>query len=127
AALDFVAVVARVVPERVELLLGDELGREELVDEGDVVVERADLEDLLAAEPGAPVPVAARLEAVALLPLLAELPLVPALLDVPEELDADLVGVQPARAGLEDGGAPLGVLDDLSVVADLLGHRLRVP
>src|ERR1044071_8454735 len=60
-------------PERVELLLDAELEREELVDERDVVVELADLEQPLAPEPGPAIPVALLLHRVALVPLLAEL------------------------------------------------------
>jgi hypothetical protein len=61
--------------EELDLLVDDELGGEELVDEGDVVVERAHLEDLLAAEAERGVPVALLVEIVAVLPLLAERPL----------------------------------------------------
>src|SRR5262245_63823346 len=78
-ALDLVAIVPLVVAERVQLLLDHEFRSEELVDERDVVVERADLEDLLAAEAGAPIPMTARFERVAVFPFLAELALVPAL------------------------------------------------
>ena len=78
-------------------MVDDELGRQELVDERDIVVERANLEELLPAEAGALVPVPAGLQVVALLPLLAEAAAVPAVLDVPEQLDAELVRVQTSR------------------------------
>src|SRR6476619_707460 len=58
AAHDLPVAAALGEPERVELLLDAELEREELVDERDVVVELADLEDLAAAEAEPPIPVA---------------------------------------------------------------------
>ena len=74
------------------ILLSDhEVGRQELVDEGDVVVEGAHLEELLAAHAEAHVPAPLGVEVVALLPFAAELPLVPAVLDVAVRLDAELV------------------------------------
>src|SRR5207237_7249592 len=75
AAHDLPVAAALGEPERIELLFDAELEREELVDERDVVVELADLEHALAAEPGAPVPVALEVHLIALVPLLAELPL----------------------------------------------------
>src|SRR5207253_1081631 len=80
----------------VELVFFDELGGHELVDEVDVVVDAADLEDLLAAQAEALVTALFLAEVVGLLVLLAELALVPAVLDVAEELDADLVRVEAA-------------------------------
>src|SRR5690606_26812344 len=74
-----------------QLLFDAEFRRQEGVDEGDVVVVAADLEDLLPPLAGLPIPVAALLVGVALLPLLAEAPLVPAVLDVAEQLDPELV------------------------------------
>src|SRR5712664_1238213 len=65
-----------------QLLLHREVGGEELVDEGDVVVVLAHLEDLLAAQAQLLVPRAAGAQVVALVVLLAEPALVPALLDV---------------------------------------------
>src|SRR5437764_14641178 len=79
AAHDLPVAAALGEPERVELLLDAELEREELVDERDVVVELADLEQALSAQPGAAVPVALLVHRVALLPLLAELAAVPAI------------------------------------------------
>src|SRR5262249_53357476 len=105
AAHDLPVARALLETERVELLLDAELEGEELVEERDVIVEPADLEDLLAAEARAQVPVTLLLHRVALVPLLAELALVPALLDVAIELDAELVRVQAARRGREHARA----------------------
>ena len=71
-----------------QVVLHAELGGQESVDEGDVVVDPPHLEDLLPAQAELPVPVAPLLQVVALLVLLAELPGVPTVLDVPKELDA---------------------------------------
>ena len=106
-------------PKREELVLDRELRRQELVDEGDVVVERAHLEDLFAPEPEPQIPVPLRVEVVALLPLAPELPLVPALLDVAVELDAELVRVEPPAARRHDARVVVGVVDDLAPVADV--------
>src|SRR5205085_309525 len=110
-----------------ELVLANELRRQELVDEGDVVVERADLEDLLFAEAQAKVPVLLRLEVVALLPLLAELAAIPALFDVTKELDAELVRVEATPGGREHARGVVRVVDDLARIEDPLGHESRVP
>src|SRR5438132_2286769 len=69
-----------------ELLLGGEVGGEELVDEGDVVVVSADFEDLLATEAELLVPGSAGAKIVALVVFLTEPTLVPALLDMTPEL-----------------------------------------
>src|SRR5262249_14208383 len=87
-AVDLPVAGALVEAERVELLIDAELHGEELVDEGDVVVELPDLEDLAAAEPEAAIPVLLGRHVLAVVPLLAEAALVPAVLDVAEELDA---------------------------------------
>jgi len=60
-----------------QLLLDRELRRQELVDEGDVVVVLADLEDLLPPEPRVGVPLLARDHVVALVVRLAESAAVP--------------------------------------------------
>ena len=119
ARLDLVALVAVRPREAEQLVVAAEVGREELVDERDVVVERAHLEDLLLAEAEPQVPVLLRVEVVAVLPLLAELPLVPALLDVAIELDAELVRVEPPAARREHAGVVVGVVDDLRRIEDL--------
>ena len=93
AAHDDVAARARVVAVDVELEALAELLGHEGVDEGDVVVDLPHLEDLLPAQAELAVPAALGLEVVALVVVLAELALVPAVLDLAEELDADLVGV----------------------------------
>src|SRR3954447_11469207 len=78
AALDLVRLVLVVVLEAEHLVASAEVGRQERVDEGDVGVEPADLEDLLPAQADLLVPPAAHLVVVALLVLGPELPLVPA-------------------------------------------------
>src|SRR3569832_785993 len=97
AAHDLPVARALLEAERIELLVDTELEREELVEERDVVVELADLEQLLAAEPGAALPVLLEIHRVALVPLFTELALVPAVLDVAEQLDAELVRIELAR------------------------------
>ena len=79
-------------------MLAAEIERQELVDERQVVVDAADLEDLLPAQAQLRVPVAAWRIVVALVVFLAEAAAVPAVLDVAIELDAELVGIQPRRA-----------------------------
>src|SRR5438045_9738637 len=86
ARVDLVVAAAVVDREGEELVPLAEVGGEVLVDEGDVVVELAHLEDLLAPEAEALVPDAALVEALALVPLASEPPLVPALLDVAQKL-----------------------------------------
>jgi hypothetical protein len=88
AALDDVGVAVGLVAKREQLVLAAELQREELVDERQIVVDPADLKDLLAAKPSACIPAAAPFEIIALFPLLAELALVPAVFDMAEQLDA---------------------------------------
>ena len=88
----------RVAAVLVELVALDELLGQELVDEVDVVVDAADLEDLLAALAEALVPAFLAAEVVGLLVFLAEAALVPAVFDVAEEFDADLVRIEVARA-----------------------------
>src|SRR5262249_57143396 len=98
-ALDLVRLVLVVVLVAKELVAAAEVGGQEGVDEGDVGVEPPDLEDLPAAQAELLVPPAAGLLVVALLPLGPELTLVPPLLDVAEQLDPELVRVEPAGRG----------------------------
>src|SRR5215471_10008407 len=113
ARIDLVPLVAVRPAEAEELVLAAEFGREKLVDERDVAVEGAHLEDLAPPEAEPKIPVLLRLERIALLPLTPELPLVPPLLDVPEELDPELVGIEPPARGGENAGVVVGVVDDL--------------
>ena len=95
---------ARIVAVVVELLILGELRREELVEEGHVVVQRADLEDLL--PPRGPLSDDGPLGLLVLAPFTAGGHVVtgfvlrsvaagvPSLLDVAQQLHADLVGVQ---------------------------------
>src|SRR5712664_1333114 len=110
-----------------QLLLHREVGGEELVDEGHVVVVLAHLEDLLPAQAQLLVPSAAGAQVVALVVLLAEPALVPALLDVAPELDAQLVRVDGARARSHGSGVVVGVVDDLAVLECASGHDGGVP
>ena len=93
AGLDLELPRATVLPEGEELLLSAKVEGEELVDEGDVVIEPPHLEDLLAPLAQLEVPLRLRLEVVALLPLGPKAAHVPAPLEVAEQLDADLVRV----------------------------------
>ena len=64
---------------------------------------------------------------VAVVPLRAELALVPAFLDVAEQFDAELVGVQPLRAHGHRAGVMVGIVDDLGVGQAVLRHDRGVP
>src|SRR5262249_27117060 len=80
ARLDHVLPGLLLEGEAEELVLPAELGGEERVDEGNIVVDAANLEDFLPPQAELPVPGALLLLVVALLPLLAELAGVPAVL-----------------------------------------------
>src|SRR6185312_10083302 len=110
-----------------ELVRAAELLGEELVYEGDVVVELAHLEDLLLAEPEAAIPALARRHVSALVPLFSELPLVPALFDVPVQFDAELVRIELPRRRRGHARGVVGVIDDLRGPQRALRHDLRVP
>src|SRR5438477_2861381 len=127
AVEDLPAVALLVEPVDEELLLGGEVGGEELVDEGDVVVVLAHLEDLLPAEPQLLVPGAPGAEVVALVILFTESPFVPAVLDVAPQFDAELVGIDGAGARSHRAAVMVGVVDDLMILERLLGHDRRVP
>src|SRR6185369_15884735 len=86
----------------VHLVALDKLLGQELVDEGDVVVDAADLEDLLATLQGLVVEGGLVADGFDVLPARAVLALVPAALDVLEELDADFVGVEAAGGHVDD-------------------------
>ena len=113
AALDLVSLVLIVVLVAEELVAAAEVGRQEGIDERHVVVDPPDLEDLLAAQAELLVPAGGAVVVVALVLLGAELPLVPALLDVAEQLDAELVGIEPAGLGRHRPRVVVGVVDQL--------------
>lgn len=96
-------------------LLGGELGVEKVVEEGDVVVRGALLEELLAAEPGAGIPACALVRALALGPISSEAARVPGPFDMPPELDAELVGVELAGTGRGRAAVVVAIVDDLVV------------
>src|SRR5262249_13149817 len=97
AALDLVHLALVVVPVAEHLVAPAEVRGEELVDEGHVVVDPPDLDDLLTAQAELLVPVPPDVVVVALLPLGAELTPVPPLLYVAQQFDAHLVRIKPAR------------------------------
>ena len=82
--------------EREHPVLPAEVLGEEVVDERDVVVHLPHLEDLVTPLAELQVPVLLFQDVGAFLVLLAETPLVPAILDVTEQLEAQLVGVEAA-------------------------------
>src|ERR671937_1239989 len=110
-----------------ELLLGGEVGGEELVDEGDVVVVLADFEDLLAAQAELLVPGAAGAQVVGLVVFLAEAATVPAVLDETPELDPELVRIDGAGARPHGARVVVCVVDDLAVLEGAGRHDRRVP
>ena len=119
--LDHVVPGLLLIGEREQLVLRAELRRQERVDEGDVVVDAADLEDLLPPQaellvPGSLASPGRRSSSHSL----PNLPLVPALLDVAKQLDAELVGVEPAAERGHGAGVVVGVVDDLRRLQDLL-------
>src|SRR5690606_11269980 len=127
AAEDLPRLVFVIVTVDEELVLQAELRREELVDERDVVVEPADLEDLLPAQAEFEVPALLLRQRIALLPFLAEAPLVPPILDVAEELEAELVGIESAGTHGDGAGMAVGVVDELGGVEGAGGHDGGVP
>src|SRR5439155_18086253 len=110
-----------------QLLLGGEIGSEELVDEGDVVIVFAHFEDLLPAETELAIPGAAGAQVVALVVFLAEAALVPTLFDVPPQLDAELVRIDRAGPGPHGARMVICVIDDLRVLQGPRGHDRAVP
>src|SRR5438876_2268861 len=126
AVEDLPAVRLFVEPVDEQLLLRGEVGGEELVDERDVVVVLADLEDLLAAQAELLVPGSAGAEIVALVVFLAEASLVPAVLDVPPGLDPELVRIDGAGPRSHRAGVVVGVVDDLAVLQGASGHDRRM-
>ena len=87
----------------------------------------ADLEDLLAAQAGVGVPVAAGAVVVAVVELLAERAAVPAVLDVAEQLDAELVRVELRRRAGQRAAVVVAIVDHLGRRQALPGHDRRVP
>ena len=127
AALDLVRLVRLVVLEAEHVVPPAEVRRQERVDERHVAVDPPDLEDLLPPEAELLVPPPALVVIVAILIIGAELSLVPPLLDVAEQLDAELVGVEPARRGGHRARVVVGVVDQLGGVERAGGHDRRVP
>src|SRR3954452_21666742 len=82
AALDLVRIVLVVVFVAEKLITLAEILRQIRVDEGHIVMDAADLEDLLPAQAKLLVPLAADFVIVAFLPFWAELPLVPTIFDI---------------------------------------------
>src|SRR5438105_9147311 len=110
-----------------QLLLGREVRGEELVDEGDVVVVLAYLEDLLPPQAELLVPRTAVAQVVALVPFLPEAALVPAILDVTPELDPELVWIDGSGPRPHGTGMVVRVIDDLAVLESASRHDRRVP
>src|SRR5439155_747169 len=127
AVEDLPAVRLLVEPVDEQLLLGGEIGGEEFIDEGDVVVVLADFEDLLAAQAQLLVPGSAGAEIVALVVFLAEATAVPAVLDETPELYAELVRIDGAGPRSHGAGVVVGVVDDLAVLEGASRHDRRVP
>src|SRR5690606_15236662 len=101
-----------------------ELLGQKLVEEGHVVVILTNLEDPLLPEPEAQVPVPALGEVITSVPLSSKLTFVPTLLDVPEQLDAEFVGVQLAPARRHHARIVIRVVYDFTEIEDMFGHQL---
>src|SRR5262245_24001452 len=93
-----------------QVVLDAELGRQEGVDERDVVMYTPDLVDLLPAQAQFLIPGALLLDVVALVKLLAESAGVPAHLDVAQQLDTELVGVEAGARHGHGAGVVVGVV-----------------
>ena len=98
-ALDRVDLLSAVVGEGEQPVRAAEILGDEGVDEGHVIVEAADLEDLLSSQAEVLVPGLPRGPVLAALVFGSEAAPIPAVLDVAVQLHADLVRVQPARPG----------------------------
>src|SRR3954463_4670853 len=127
AVEDLPAVPLLVEPVDEELLLGGEVGGEELVNEGDVVVVLADLEDLPPSQAELLVPGPAGAEVVALVVFFTEAALVPSFLDVAPQLDSQLVRIDRARAGTHRPAVVVGVVDNLVIPQRLRRHYRTMP
>ena len=121
AALDLVGVVLIVVLVTEELMTTAEVDGQEGVDERHIVVNAANLEDLLPAKTKRLVPLPPCLVVIAFLPFRTELPLVPALFDVSQQLDTELVGIEAAGLGGHCPRVVVGVIDELRGVEDSSG------
>src|SRR5262249_54829928 len=83
------------------------------VDESNIVMDPSDLEDFLSTQTQLLVPFPLDLQVVAFVVLGAESPRVPALLDIAQEFDSDLVGVQTASARGHRSRVMVRVIDEL--------------
>jgi len=127
AAFDFVDFALFVVAKLKELVFADEIEGEELVDEGEVVVDAADLEDFFAAQVGGGVPVFALEVIVARFVVEAEGAAVPAIFDIAEEFDADFVGVELGGRAGHGAAVVIAVVDDVSGGEALVDHDGGMP
>src|SRR5438874_10071791 len=88
-----------------------ELFGEERIDERDVVVHAAGLENLLAAEAEADIPLTFADVVIAFVVVLAELAFVPAVFDVFPELETQPVRIDLSRMGGNGTGMMIGEVD----------------
>src|SRR6266850_494852 len=117
----------RVAAVLIEAVFFDEFLGHELVDEIDVVVDAADLEDFGAALAEAFVPAFFLAEVVGFFVFLAEFALVPAVFDVAKHFQADFVGVEVAGGHVDGAGVVVGVVDYFAGLHKVLGHERGVP
>ena len=104
-----------------------EVFRQKCIQERHIVIDAANLKDLLSSEPKLLIPVLSLLEIGALLPFFTELTLVPTLFDFPEQLDAELVGIEAAWLHGDRAGVVICEVDDLGVPHGSLRHDGGVP
>ena len=142
---DFVEVVSHhdhasgggVIPILVELLILDELGRQELVEKGYVVVQGAHLIDLFASGRSAAhdtpfgrlflAPFPARGHVLAGIVLEPEAAGVPTPFDIAEQFEPEFVGVESTRSRRQRSRMVIAVIDKLRSAQHIVGHDRRVP
>ena len=73
------------------------------------------------------VPTGPFVQVLALIEFLSEAALVPTFFNVPEQLDAKLIGIQPTRVGGHRPRVVIGIVHHFCVSEASLGHDLGVP
>src|SRR5262245_42714851 len=90
-------------------------------------MDAADLEDFFAAQAQLPVPVPPLFQVITFLVFLAEAAGVPAVLDIAEQFDAELVGVDARAMHGERAAMVVGIVDHLGGTLSFCCHYLCMP